>query len=311
MGQPRRRQRLTRALGYTSLALGVPTLARPQALARVIGLRPTAGASALLRGVGAQELLAGMGILLRPAGAAGWLWTRVAGDALHLGLLGRAGDDRRNDGGKVTRATSLVAGALLVDVVAAVRAARDAGERGGLRATGTITVNRPPQEVFARWRDVARLPEFMAHLESVEPISDQRSRWVARGPGRKRYRWEALIVRELPDRLIEWRSVGRTTVPNQGLVRFEPAPEGGTEVSVDLCYEPPGGRAGAAVAALLGDEPRQQVRDDLRRFKQILETGEVVRSDSTPEGTLARRQSHLRQRPAQPMAIRRGERSRA
>ena len=100
--------------------------------------------------------------------------------------------------------------------------------------------------------------------------------------------------------MIAWRSVEGATVNNSGIVGFAEAPAGqGTEVIVDIEYSPPGGAVGAVVAKLFGEEPEQQVRDDLRRFKQVLETGEVVVSTGTPDGTRTQRQ--FKQAPAQPV----------
>jgi uncharacterized membrane protein len=163
-----------------------------------------------------------------------------------------------------------------------------------------ITVKRPPDEVYRFWRELENLPRFMIHLESVREIGDGRYRWRARSPLRGTVEWEAEITEDRPGELIAWRSTKGIIAGTCGSIRFTEAPGGrGTEVRVGLRYAQPGGTAGAAVARLLGEHPEQQVRDDLRRFKQVMETGEVVRSEGSPEGTQAARQ--LRQRPARPM----------
>ena len=198
------------------------------------------------------------------------------------------------------------AGLALGLAVVGVRTARRLMGRGGeqrepLTARTAITVNRPPAEVYAYWRDFQNLPRFMYHLEDVRPLDDRRSHWVAKAPGGTTVEWDAEITDEAENQLIAWRSVEGATVPNAGSVRFAPAPaDQGTELLVEIEYSPPGGRAGAAVARLFGEEPEQQMRDDLRRFKQVLETGEVVLSDALPEGTRSARQLHLLQRPGQP-----------
>jgi uncharacterized membrane protein len=166
-------------------------------------------------------------------------------------------------------------------------------------AKGAITVNRPVGEVFAYWQDMEHFPQFMAHLQSVQSLGGGRSHWRATGPADIEVEWEAEISDQRINELIAWRSVGGATVTNWGQVEFRPAPGGrGTEIRVRLSYQPPAGKLGAAVAKLFGEAPDQQVHDDLRRFKQVLETGEVVRSEGTPEGSKARRQ--MTQRPAQP-----------
>jgi uncharacterized membrane protein len=134
----------------------------------------------------------------------------------------------------------------------------------------------------------------------VTVLGQNRSRWTAKAPAGRQVSWEAEIIADRAEELIAWRSVEDADVATTGRVRFQPAPgDRGTEVHVAIEYRPPAGRLGSVVAKLLGESPHQQIRDDLRRFKQVLETGEVVVSDGSPEGTKASRQ--LRQRPAQPL----------
>ena len=122
----------------------------------------------------------------------------------------------------------------------------------------------------------------MAHLEAVQVLDERRSRWVAKAPAGSKAEWDAEIVEDVPNQRIVWRSLAGSEVPNQGSLRFVPAPGGrGTEVHVELRYRPPGGRFAATVAKLFGEEPGQQVAGDLRRFKQVMELGEVVHSDAS------------------------------
>lgn len=200
------------------------------------------------------------------------------------------------DGGVRTGMVLGAAGlALAVPALALLR--RRAGHEP-VRAVTTATINKPPDELYAAWRDLSSLPGFMTHVEAVEPLGGDRWHWVARAPGGGTVEWDAEVVRDQPGRLLSWRSTGGD-VAHAGTVTFEPAPaDQGTEVTVDLAFTPPAGRAGVAVATLLGEAPGQQVRDDLRRFKQLQETGVVVASDGAPEGFSAARQ--LTQEPARP-----------
>jgi uncharacterized membrane protein len=151
-----------------------------------------------------------------------------------------------------------------------------AGGRG-LRVERTVTVMRPADELYSRWRDFSRLPELMPHLESVTPLDATRSRWVARGPGDMKLEWDAELVADEPGRLIAWRSIGDADVDHAGSVRFTPAPaDRGTEMKVLWSYAPPAGRVGGAVATLVGRGGDREVREDLRRFKQQMETDEVA-----------------------------------
>jgi uncharacterized membrane protein len=145
------------------------------------------------------------------------------------------------------------------------------GRGEGIRVEQAVTINRPREEIYRFWRNFENLPRFMDHLESVTVLDENRSHWVAKAPAEMRVEWDATIHNEIENELIAWRSLPGADVNNAGSVHFTPAGEGRTEVRVVLSYEPPAGKLGAAVAKLLGEEPSQQVDDDLRRFKQVME----------------------------------------
>jgi uncharacterized membrane protein len=289
---------LARGLGWASMGLGAVQLTAPDTVRRMSGTDDSLPARVVVPLVGVRELFH-TAVLLGSRIPGPWVWTRVAGDAIDLTVLGRAVAHRR--GARRRRAmtaTVAVAGITAVDLFTAVRAGRRPWAYG-LSLHAAITVRRPREEVYGFWRDMENLPRFMMHLRSVEVIDQRRSRWTARGPIGKTVEWEARIVEDRPEELIAWRSAAGAGVRNSGSVSFTDAPGGrGTEVRVELRFDPPGGVVGAAFARLLGEHPDQQVRDDLRRFKQVMETGEVVRSEGSPEGVHAIRQ--LRQRPARP-----------
>ncbi|MDQ3354501.1 MAG: SRPBCC family protein [Actinomycetota bacterium] len=162
-----------------------------------------------------------------------------------------------------------------------------------MQSRTAITINASPEVVYTVWRDFERLPAFMYHLESVSTTTGVRSHWVARGPAGTSVEWDAEITEDVPGERIAWCSLEGASVDNTGSVQFRPAPgEQGTEVHLELQYSPPGGRLGSVVAKLFGEEPNQQVSDDLRRFKQIVETGEIARSDASPLGSRNRNQVH-------------------
>ena len=287
------KDRKARRLGWASLALGLPQLIAPAAFARTVGL--SSHDEEVVLGVGVRELVAGAG-LLSGKGTGLFLWSRVLGDAMDLSLLRSHGDGSTRN--RVAQAA--VAGIALVDLSAAVKRTRTgSASPAPVSLTAATTVNRPPREVYDFWRGLERLPQFMHHLEQVEWVGEKRTRWTAAAPI-GRVSWEAELVDDRPGERIAWCSLPGATVPNEGSVEFTPAPGGrGTEVRVHLTYAVPLGRAGRAAARLMGEEPHQQVEDDLRRFKQVMETGEVVRSAGSPEGHSASRQ--LFQRPAQPV----------
>lgn len=162
----------------------------------------------------------------------------------------------------------------------------------------SIIINRTPEEIYQFWRNFENLPTFMKHLEAVRVTGDGRSHWVAKAPAGESVEWDAEITEDRPNELIAWRSLEGSDVDNSGSVRFERAAGNrGTVVHVNIDYDPPGGVVGKTVAKLFGEEPGQQVYDDLRCLKQVMEVGEVIVSDGTVwENGL------LSQRPAQPIS---------
>ncbi|MES2535701.1 MAG: SRPBCC family protein [Pseudomonadota bacterium] len=280
---------LTAALGWLSLGIGVAHLLAPRAVARATGVIEQ---PALLRAIGMREIASGLGILSqrRPAG---WLWTRVAGDAMDLALLSfsatRSVGPRRN---RVAMTTAAVAGVTVLDVLSSVQqtelvgGAQDRTASGAVSVEKSVTINRSADECYRYWRDFQNLPRFMEHLESVQVIDDKRSHWKAKAPIGASVEWDAEVTVDQPGQLLAWHSVEGADVDNAGTVRFERAPGGrGTIVLVELQYSPPGGKAGAFIARLLGEEPAQQIDDDLRHFKQLIETGEVPTTAGQPSGT--------------------------
>ncbi|HTK29670.1 MAG TPA: SRPBCC family protein [Vicinamibacterales bacterium] len=156
---------------------------------------------------------------------------------------------------------------------------------GGDRAIDvreSVRLEKPLADVYAFWRQLEHLPRFMSSLDRVRELDGRRSHWVARGPAGLKVHWDAEIVDEIPNEMIAWRSLPGSSVVTSGDVTFTSVRGGqGTQVSVHLRYVPPAGRAGALVATLFGREPRQTIREDLRRLKQLLEAGEVPRTSSS------------------------------
>jgi uncharacterized membrane protein len=156
----------------------------------------------------------------------------------------------------------------------------------GIKVERSVVVNRPVHEVYQFWRNFENLPRFMDHLESVTVLDETRSHWIAKAPAGTRVEWDAAIHNEIDNELIAWRSLPGSDINHAGSVHFAPTSQGGTEVRVVLSYEPPAGKLGAAVAKLLGEEPAQQVEDDLRRFKQVMEALEVQGNSRNPAGRM-------------------------
>ena len=137
----------------------------------------------------------------------------------------------------------------------------------------SVVIDRPAQDVYTYWRKLENLPQIMSHLESVTELDSRRSRWVAKAPLGTNVEWEAEIVNDKPGERIGWHSLPGATVDNAGSVQFESIEGGKTRVHVALSYRPPAGALGAAVAKLFGEEPGQQIAEDLQRFKAAFEGG--------------------------------------
>ncbi len=148
----------------------------------------------------------------------------------------------------------------------------------GIKVEKSVTINKSPAELYTFWRNFENLPRFMDHLESVKNTGAEgkRSHWVAKAPAGTTVEWDAEVINDKPNELIAWRSLENADVDNAGSVRFKEAAAGrGTEVKVSLEYDPPGGVVGATIAKLFGEEPSQQIEEDLRRLKRVMETGEI------------------------------------
>jgi uncharacterized membrane protein len=294
---------LPNMLGWGSLGLGIPQTTMPSRFDQAIGVQPDAKSIFWTLVVGVREYAAAAGILAleRPRPVT-WLWARVGGDVMDLALLGAAWRNKRADSFRLAAAISAVVGIGIADTIAALRFTRSQDlkmEEPVMPVSAAITVGAPRSEVYAFWHDFENFPRFMAHVESVEMRDGGRSHWKATGPLGS-VEWDAEVIDDQPGEMISWRSLPGSDVDNAGMVLFADAPgDRGTEIHVRLNYASPAGRAGAIVAKLLGEEPKVQVKDDLRRLKQVMEAGEVVRSDGTPEGQMARRLA--KQRPAHPV----------
>jgi uncharacterized membrane protein len=159
-----------------------------------------------------------------------------------------------------------------------------AGSRGTPVETA-VTIAKPHDELYRFWRNLENLSMFMPHLVSVKDLGDNRSHWIAKAPGGRTVEWDAEIINDDINELIGWRTLEGSDVVSAGSVRFKPTgKDGETLVKVHLQYDPPAGKVGATVAWLLGHDPSQTISEDLRRFKALMETGEVPTIEGQPRG---------------------------
>jgi uncharacterized membrane protein len=157
------------------------------------------------------------------------------------------------------------------------------GDRG-VRVHESIRLEKPLEDIYRFWRALGNLPQFMRHLVRVDDLGNGKSHWVAKGPGGSTFEWDAEIINEVENKVIGWRSLPGSEIATAGSVNFDRARGGSsTQVTVHLQYAPPAGRLGKLVAQVLGAEPSQTIREDLRRLKWILEAGEIPRASETQD----------------------------
>ncbi len=287
---------LNQALGWFSLGLGVMEVMAPKSLTRMIGAPENDG---LVRLCGVREIASGLALLSQraPATAA---FSRVAGDAIDVALLGAAFRSPDSDPRRLMVATTAVLGVTALDVYASQQHAGTSLAEAPDTETASVSVgiNSTPEKLYAFWRNFENLPRFMDHLEQVTCQDERVSHWVARGPGNVRVEWDSEVTHDEPNRVITWRTLPDSQVRHHGSVSFRPEKNGrGTIVHVRMHYGAPG-YLSAKLAQILGQDPKAQIKRDLRALKQLLETGEISTTRGQPTGarsflgkTLTRRES--------------------
>ena len=203
----------------------------------------------------------------------GWLIAAAGGAVAYRGVSGHCGLYRKM-------------GLSTADADADGHTPSETLNRRGVHVEVSYSIQKPRHELYAFFRDFNNLPKFMKHLQGVTVQDVKRSHWVAEGPAGTTVSWDADIINDVPGEVIAWHSVAGGDVDSAGSVRFRDGPpDRGTEVKVSLNYVPPGGHLGAAVAKLLGKSGEAEVREDLRRFKQLMEAGEVTTIDGQSHGS--------------------------
>jgi uncharacterized membrane protein len=258
---------LGKGLGWFSIGLGLTELLAPRHLARLIGIDDEGKAPLVLRLFGLREIAAGAMLLAKPTTPTN-AWSRVAGDAIDLAAMGIAMRNSTSVGRNVFAIASVL-GVTALDVVHGVREQR---RKMGNPVRRAITIGRSPEDVYNFWRKLELLPKFMNWIESVEDIGDGISHWKVKTPAGVSIEYDAEIIEDIPGRRISWRSLPTATVPNRGTVEFVDAPgDRGCEVLVEMQVAAPLGKTIAS----------QQAQGDLHRLKQILEIGELIKSDAS------------------------------
>jgi len=197
-------------------------------------------------------------------------------------------------GGLFGTAMSLIGGGLLFrgatghcHVYKAVDKSTAAPQETRVHVQKSVTINKSQAELYQFWHNFENLPQIMNHLESVTVLDDKRSHWKVKAPLGYSVEWDAEATGEVENERISWHSVEGSEIPNSGVVEFLPTTNRGTEVRVTLTYEPPAGKLGALIAKLFGEEPSQQVAEDLRRFKSLMETGLIMNIKGQSSGRIS------------------------
>ena len=259
--------KLGKGLAWLSIGLGLAKLMAPHKMSRLIGMNDDGKAPWILRGHGLHDLVAGATLLAKPTSPVG-PFMRVAGDVISLASLALAMPSSTSRPRTIS-AFAMVVGSTAIDTYAGVRQAR---RKLGKPVKRAVTIARPASEVYAFWRNLAALPQFMTWVESVTELGGGKSHWVVNTPAGVKIEYDAEITDDVPGRRISWRSLPGATVPNCGTVTFLDAPGNrGTEVIVEIQVAAPLGKT------IAGGE----AQGDLRRLKQVLETGEVMKSDAS------------------------------
>jgi len=280
-------ERLARGLGWFSIGLGLVQIGAPRTVARMIGVTDDDATRNTMFAIGLREITSGIGILSRP-NPAPWLWSRVGGDVMDLALLGKELNSDEAQRTRVAAATAAVLGVTLLDLYASQQFRRTNGtavsapKERGVKVKEAVTVKCAAEEAYNFWRDFRNLPRFMTHLASLTPTDPNRLHWTLQGPAGLKFEWEAEIIDDRLNEMIAWRSLPGGDVESTGSVEFRRAPGNrGTEVIMEMRYQPPGGPIVEKLAKLFGKALEVQVERDLRAFKQIMEVGEVVHSDAS------------------------------
>jgi uncharacterized membrane protein len=279
-------QSRARGLGWFSIGLGVAQLVAPGLLSQLVLGHNDRRKRFIMRAVGLRELAVGLGILTRPR-PKGWLYARVAGDMMDLALLGANFSARRSPNAALNSRLALSAASVLGVAALDVRTGLDIGAaKGGqvnpFEVEKSIIIDCSTEAAYRYWRNFQNLPSFMDAIEAVDVRDDGRSHWWVKAPRDMTLEWDVEVSEDRASELIAWRTLPGASVSSSGEVRFRTLPGGrGTEVKLRVKYDATSSALLRTVGRLFEKGIEVKVQQDLRRFKQILEVGEVVHSDAS------------------------------
>lgn len=270
-------EQVAQGLGWFSIGLGMIEMFAPQMLSRMIGVRHH---PMWMRAFGARETAAGVGILTNLKQPAGWLWGRVAGDALDLAALGWAMDTKRRGTGLRIAAVAAVAGVTAVDVMCARGYTKIAVESG---SESSVTIGKSPQELYDLWREPKVMSQIMGGFAEVRKIDEERMHWIIPGMMGMNWEFDAKSVEQRPGELIRWKSISGSVPAHGGEVWFRPAPgDRGTEVTMRFRIDSSANMLHQAAFTVAPAITKMAIRRMLMRFKSLAETGEIPSLKNNP-----------------------------
>lgn len=264
---------IARALGVFSIGLGLAEIVAPYELAKLIGVSPR---PKLFRLLGAREIASGIGILAGGNKPAVPMWSRVAGDAIDLALLGAAFNSPSAKKGRLAAATAAIAGVTLMDLICSQNLSQKIAPEGKNEIERSVTIGKSADELYRLWREPNTLPQLMQQFVQITPTSDTRARWKINAPLGQTVEWDAELTEERAGEFVSWKADDGAPIENEGSIEFRPAPgDRGTVATLRFRFAAPGGAIGASVANLFDFVPEKIAAQALRSFQSLAETGEI------------------------------------
>ena len=264
---------IARALGIFSIGLGLAEIVAPYELAKLIGVSPR---PVLFRLLGARELASGIGILAGGNKPAAPMWSRVAGDAMDLVLLGAALSSPSAKKGRLAAATAAIAGVTVLDLMCSQNLSQRIAPEGKNEIERSVTIGKSADELYRLWRAPETLPQLMQQFVQITPTSATRARWKINAPLGQSIEWDAELTDDRAGEFVGWKAADGAPISNEGSIEFRPAPgDRGTVATLRLRFAPPGGAIGTAAANLFDFVPEKIAAQALRSFRSLAETGEI------------------------------------
>lgn len=271
--QDKKDGQIARALGVFSIGLGLAEIVAPYELAKLIGVSPR---PVLFRLLGAREIASGVGILVGGNKPAAPMWSRVAGDAMDLALLGAAFRSPAAKKGRLAAATAAIAGVTALDLMCSQNLSQSIAPDGKTEIERSITIGKSADELYRLWREPNTLPQLMQHFVQITPTSETRAHWKINAPLGQSIEWDAELTEDRAGEFVGWKAADGAPIENDGSIEFRPAPgDRGTVATLRFRFAAPGGAIGTSAASLFDFVPEKLASQALRSFKSLAETGEI------------------------------------